>query len=76
MVWFMMKSSCLKKSMSNGLFLCLMTTKHYLIVAFHLSTYLHVLYLRIEMQIFSLHWMMQNIRLFNVCEARRFSLRH
>ena len=22
------------------------------------------------MQIFSLHWMMQNIRLFNVCEAR------
>ena len=22
------------------------------------------------MQVFSLHWMMQNIRLFNVCEAR------
>ena len=33
-------------------------------------------YLRIEMQIFSLHWMMQNIRLFNVCEARRASRRH
>ena len=32
--------------------------------------------LRIEMQIFSLHWMMQNIRLFNVCEARRASRRH
>ena len=28
------------------------------------------------MQIFSLHWMMQNIRLFNVCEARRASRRH
>ena len=27
------------------------------------------IHLRIEMQIFSLHWMMQNIRLFNVCEA-------
>ena len=34
------------------------------------------LQLRIEMQIFSLHWMMQNIRLFNVCEARRASRRH
>ena len=34
------------------------------------------LYLRIEMQIFSLHWMVQNIRLFNVCEARRVSRRH
>ena len=34
------------------------------------------IYLRIEMQIFSLHWMMQNIRLFNVCEARRASWRH
>ena len=33
-------------------------------------------YLRIEMQIFSLHRMMQNIRLFNVCEARRASRRH
>ena len=33
-------------------------------------------YLRIEMQIFSLNWMMQNIRLFNVCEARRASRRH
>ena len=32
--------------------------------------------LRIEMQIFSLHWMMQNIRLFNVCEARRASRRY
>ena len=32
--------------------------------------------LRIEMQIFSLHWMMQNIRLFNVCEAQRASWRH
>ena len=30
----------------------------------------------IEMQIFSLHWMMQNIRLLNVCEARRASRRH
>ena len=35
-----------------------------------------VFLLRIEMQIFSLHWMMQNIRLFNVCEARRASRRH
>ena len=26
--------------------------------------------LRIEMNIFSLHWMMQNIRLLNVCESR------
>ena len=34
------------------------------------------LQLRIEMQIFGLHWMMQNIRLFNVCEARRASRRH
>ena len=25
--------------------------------------------LRIEMQVFSLNWMMQNIRLINVCEA-------
>ena len=33
-------------------------------------------HLRIEMQSFSLHWMMQNIRLFNVCEARRASRRH
>ena len=33
-------------------------------------------YLRIEMQIFNLHWMMQNIRLFNVCEAGRASLIH
>ena len=33
-------------------------------------------HLRVEMQIFSLHWMMQNIRLFNVCEARRASRRH
>ena len=37
------------------------------------NCYIH---LRIEMQIFSLHWMMQNIRLFNVCEARRASRRH
>ena len=35
-----------------------------------------ILHLRIEMQIFSLHWMMQNIRLFNVSEARRASRRH
>ena len=31
---------------------------------------------RIEMQILSLHWMMQNIRLFYVCEARRASGRY
>ena len=33
-------------------------------------------FLRIELQIFSLHWMMQNIRLFNVCEAQRATMRH
>ena len=42
-----------------------------------LEDYMKVfVYLRIEMQIFSLHWMMQNIRLFDVCEARRASRRH
>ena len=35
-----------------------------------------IFHLRIEMQNFNLHWMMQNIRLFNVCEARRASRRH
>ena len=38
------------------------------------QAYLHNL--RIEMQILSLHRMMQNIRLFNVCEARRASRGH
>ena len=33
-------------------------------------------HLRIEMQIFSLHWIMQNIRLFDVCEARTASRGH
>ena len=28
------------------------------------------IHVRIEMHIFSLHWMMQNIRLFNVCESK------
>ena len=32
--------------------------------------------LRIETQIFSLHWMMQYIRLFYLCVAQRASLRH
>ena len=32
--------------------------------------------LRIEMQILSVHWMMQNIRLFNVCEIPGASRRH
>ena len=40
------------------------------------SSVVQTLHLRIEIQIFSLHWMMQNIRLFNVCEARRASRRH
>ena len=31
---------------------------------------LKMMHLRNEMQIFSLHWMMQNIRLFNVCGAQ------
>ena len=33
-----------------------------------------IFHLRIEMQNFNLHLMMQNIRLFNVCEARSKNL--
>ena len=32
--------------------------------------------IRIVVQIFSLHWIMLNIQLFNVCEARRAFQRH
>ena len=33
-------------------------------------------YLRIEIHILNLHWMMKNISYFNVCEARRASRKH
>ena len=33
-------------------------------------------YLRIEIHILSLHWMMKNISYFNVCEAQRDSRKH
>ena len=32
--------------------------------------------IRIVMQIFSLHWIMQNIQLFNVCKAQSAFRRH
>ena len=32
--------------------------------------------LRIELHMFSLHWMMNNINFFNVCEAWRASQKH
>ena len=44
-------------------------------VSTHCYIYLYVFFF-IEMQIYSLHWMMQNIRPFNVYEARRVSQRH
>ena len=49
----------------------------HLVLPVHYASSCHVAFsriqLRIEMQIFSLHWLMQNIRLLNVCEARRAS---
>ena len=30
-------------------------------------------YIMIEMQIFSLHWIMKNVRFLNVCEGQSFS---